>query len=168
MEAQRISNIAPDSSKTGIIKIITDEPTLDDALDFNNYSQKLANIITNSTPRFSIGIFGGWGTGKTSLMKMTKQILDENDKIVTVWFDAWRYEREEYLAVIPFLRTVELRLDEIKRDKAGNWQVVRNGVKKTIDAFVQSTKLSLGPKGIASLDIDGEKVAKVLKGDGSV
>jgi hypothetical protein len=169
MEAQHISNVTADSSKIYTIKIITDEPTLDDALDFNNYSQKLANIITNSTPRFSIGIFGGWGTGKTSLMKMTKQILDENDKIVTVWFDAWRYEREEYLAVIPFLRTVELRLDEIiRRDKTGKWQIVKNGTKKTIDAFIQSTKLSLGTKGIVSLDIDGEKVAAALKGDGSV
>jgi hypothetical protein len=41
------------------IKIITDEPTFEDALDFGNYSMKLAEIIRNSTPRFSIGIFGG-------------------------------------------------------------------------------------------------------------
>ena len=64
------------SSKSSITKIITDEPTEDDALDFNNYSQNLADIIANSTPRFAIGVFGGWGTGKTSLMQMTKKILD--------------------------------------------------------------------------------------------
>ena len=58
-------------------------------LTLENYSHNLAEIITNSTPRFSIGMFGGWGTGKTSLMAMTKQFLDNNDKIVTVWFDAW-------------------------------------------------------------------------------
>ena len=52
------------------VKIITDEPTLEDALDFNNYAKTLAEIILNSTPRFSVGIFGGWGTGKTSLMLM--------------------------------------------------------------------------------------------------
>jgi hypothetical protein len=168
MEAQRISNTTEDSSKIDIIKIITDEPTLEDALDFNNYSQRLANIITNSIPRFSIGIFGGWGTGKTSLMKMTKQILDDNNKIVTVWFDAWRYEREEYLAVIPFLRTLELRLDATKKDKSGDWEVVKNGVKRTINAFIQSTTFSLGTRGIVSLEIDGKKVADALKGDGSV
>ena len=61
MEAQSTSNITSGSSKEEIIKIITDEPTLEDALDFNNYSQRLASIITNSTPRFSIGIFGGLG-----------------------------------------------------------------------------------------------------------
>ena len=168
MEAQSTSNITSGSSKEEIIKIITDEPTLEDALDFNNYSQRLASIITNSTPRFSIGIFGGWGTGKTSLMNMTRQILDGNNKVVTIWFDAWRYEREEYLAVIPFLRTVELRLDATKKDKAGDWEVVKNGVKRTLDAFLQSTKLSLGAKGMVSLEIDGKKVADVLKGDGTV
>jgi len=30
-----------------------------------------------------------------------KKNLDSDRKIVTVWFDAWRYEKEEYLAVIP-------------------------------------------------------------------
>ena len=42
------------------IKIITDEPTIEDALDFERYSRNLAEIIKNSTPRFTIGIFGGW------------------------------------------------------------------------------------------------------------
>jgi predicted KAP-like P-loop ATPase len=53
---------------------------LDDALDFRNYGARIADIITNSTPRFTIGIFGGWGTGKTSLMLMIKDILDNNEK----------------------------------------------------------------------------------------
>lgn len=44
------------------IKIITDEPTLEDALNFDSYSKGLADIIRNSSPRFAIGIFGGWGT----------------------------------------------------------------------------------------------------------
>ncbi len=111
MAVSRISEFDDESSKLSLIKIVTDEPTLEDALDFDNYTQNLANIITNSTPRFAVGIFGGWGTGKTSLMRMTKKILDDNEKVITVWFDAWRYEREENLGVIPFLRTIKLTLD---------------------------------------------------------
>jgi predicted KAP-like P-loop ATPase len=57
------------------LKIITDEPTLEHALDFNNYSRRLADIIVSSNPRFVIGVFGGWGTGKTSLMLMIKKNL---------------------------------------------------------------------------------------------
>ena len=53
-----------DSNTIGTIKIITDEPTLEDALDFDRYSQQLADIIVNSTPRFTIGMFGGWEQAK--------------------------------------------------------------------------------------------------------
>ena len=100
-------------------------------IDFRSYGDKLAEIITNSTPRFSVGVFGGWGIGKTSLMLMIKSILDTNPKVVTVWFDAWRYEREENLAVIPFLRTIKLKLDTVDTSTTGNWDVVSNALKRS-------------------------------------
>jgi hypothetical protein len=71
--------IASSTLDTSTIKIITDEPTLEDALDFDSYSKKLADIIRNSSPRFAIGIFGGWGTGKTSLMKMIEANVLKGD-----------------------------------------------------------------------------------------
>jgi KAP family P-loop domain len=150
------------------IKIITDEPTLDDVLDFKKYSQKLADIIINSTPRFSVGIFGGWGTGKTSLMLMIENLLRDNDpKILTVWFDAWRYEREENLAVIPFLRTMKLALDA-SQHYTNKWEVVKNGVKRSAAAFLSSTKVTYGIKDIASAETDFGKIVDSLIGDGSV
>ena len=46
--------------------------------------------------------------------------------ILTVWFNAWKYEKETYLAVIPFLRTIKITLDNDKDSKSGrNWDVVR-------------------------------------------
>jgi predicted KAP-like P-loop ATPase len=68
--------------------------TVEDALDFHSYSQKLADIIINSNPRFTIGIFGGWGTGKTTLMMMIEKELRNNNEILLVWFNAWRYESQ--------------------------------------------------------------------------
>ena len=38
-----------------ITKIITDEPTTEDAPDFIGYSQKLSKIIINSDSPFTIG-----------------------------------------------------------------------------------------------------------------
>src|SRR5215208_2904171 len=76
---QSLKNNDSSNSKTSTIKIITDEPSLeDDALGFDGYTQKLSDIIINSTPRFAIGIFGGWGTGKTTLMKMIEKRLRDN------------------------------------------------------------------------------------------
>ncbi len=137
-------------------------------LDFNNYSHNLANIITNSTPRFAIGIFGGWGTGKTSLMLMTKKILDPIPEIVTVWFDAWRYEREQNLAVIPFLRTIKLTLDASEKPKGKKWQGLKNSITRSAAGFLTSTKITYGIKDVVSAETDFGRVADSLKGDGSV
>ena len=150
------------------IQIITDLPASEDTLDFKNYSKELANIIRNTTPaRFAVGVFGKWGTGKTSLMSMTKNLLDSDKKVVTVWFDPWRYEREEYLAVIPFLRTVKLTLDKVENSKMGDWEVVKNGVVNTAVAFLKSTKLTYRIKDVISAETDFGKIAAYLKGHGS-
>ena len=92
--------------------IITDEPIID-APDFDKYSQTISNIIANSAPRFTVGIYGGWGTGKTTIMQMIQKRLDvkfRND-IKTIWFDAWRYENEEFSALVPLVRTIILHLE---------------------------------------------------------
>jgi Cdc6-like AAA superfamily ATPase len=58
------------------IKIITDEAShRHRILDFDKYAKLFSYIIQNSTPRFTIGIFGDWGTGKTTLMKKILQEL---------------------------------------------------------------------------------------------
>ena len=44
-------------------KIMTDE-SAEDAVDFRKYSERLSNIIINSKPRFTVGIYGGWGMGR--------------------------------------------------------------------------------------------------------
>ncbi len=54
-----------------LFDIISDQPCQDDALNFAQYAQVLSDIITNTTHLpFTIGIFGDWGSGKTTLMRM--------------------------------------------------------------------------------------------------
>jgi hypothetical protein len=68
------------------LKLITDTPKLGGILDFPKYSTIIDNVLMNSTPQFSIGIFGIWGTGKTTLMKMIQDQLDKDeDKDVVYW-----------------------------------------------------------------------------------
>jgi predicted KAP-like P-loop ATPase len=65
-------------------KIIVDDPAEEDALYFQGYSEKLTNIIKDTTPKFAVGIFGKWGTGKTTLMRMIKRELDkDSEKVLT-------------------------------------------------------------------------------------
>lgn len=81
---------------------------------FDLYSSALTNTILNSKTPMTLGIFGDWGTGKTSLMKMIKKRLNnDHPEILTVWFDAWRYENEPNI-IVPMLYTVR---DEIIASK---------------------------------------------------
>ena len=76
--------------------IITDNFSKEPILDFDSYSDAIVKMIKNSYPNFTIGIFGEWGTGKTTLMKSIEKKIGKNDQdIITVWFDAWKYENEK-------------------------------------------------------------------------
>lgn len=59
----------PKAAKT---YIVNDQPTETDALDFTPYVETLADIIQTGNTPLTIGVFGGWGSGKTSLMKMVR------------------------------------------------------------------------------------------------
>ena len=42
--------------------------------------QAFANIISQSEPRFTVGIFGGWGSGKTTLMRAIMAALPKEPR----------------------------------------------------------------------------------------
>ncbi|HQV95431.1 MAG TPA: P-loop NTPase fold protein, partial [Anaerolineales bacterium] len=75
--------------------IVNDQPTERDALDFTPYVETLADIIQTGNTPLTIGVFGTWGSGKTSLMKMVQKQLP--DDFTVAWFDAWKYDKEETL-----------------------------------------------------------------------
>ncbi len=92
------------------IKILTDEIETDPGLDFQRYANTVVELIMGSEPKMSIGIYGEWGTGKTTLMKMIekqlKQIDNGSNVILPVWFNAWRFEREDQFAMIALMKTL--------------------------------------------------------------
>ena len=78
----------------------SDRETLDDCLGFSSYVESLADVcLERDIAPLTVGIFGSWGSGKTSLMHMLRRRIDERsskeEKVVTVWFNAWRYEGKE-------------------------------------------------------------------------
>jgi len=77
--------------------ILDDLPAEVDALDFRPYVEALAAIIEspNTHTPLTIGVFGGWGSGKTSLLRMLRKRLKPGYRVA--WFDAWKYEKEETL-----------------------------------------------------------------------
>lgn len=71
----------------------------------------------------ALGIFGEWGSGKTSVMRMLHAELPSHH--VSLWFDAWHYaHQEETLWRALLLAVVERLRDEVDRVAK---QMVGNG-----------------------------------------
>lgn len=68
--------------------VLYDSPTVNDKIGFIDYAKVLAQSINNSINFTVYGIYGPWGSGKTSLMRMVKSELPTQTNI---WFDAWKF-----------------------------------------------------------------------------
>jgi len=120
------------------LRILGDNPYIvegRDPLGFDDFVNSLVDIILNSkeaTP-FTIGLLGGWGTGKTTMMKRIQKTL-EKEKCLTVWFNPWKYtEKEEVQRGL--IKTI---FDKIPKNVLNNMK--RNWKKITIigmDNFLQ-------------------------------
>ena len=78
----------------------SDQPTTEDLLDFEQYTIPIANRIAKATvdnTPFTIGIYGKWGSGKSSFLEMIAKELRNSHKIDSIFFNAWKYDQEENL-----------------------------------------------------------------------
>jgi predicted KAP-like P-loop ATPase len=69
----------------------------DSNVDYLNYSEvaeMIAEMIGNpSLLPLSLGIFGTWGTGKSSILNLARaELLREPDRYLIIEFDAWLYQ----------------------------------------------------------------------------
>ena len=70
----------------------------DDLLDRSSFSGILANALVNlkSDDTFTVGLFGKWGTGKTSIVNMTleeisQMQLQDDEKPIVIHFEPWHF-----------------------------------------------------------------------------
>ncbi|MCI5212132.1 MAG: KAP family P-loop domain protein, partial [Candidatus Electrothrix sp. ATG2] len=65
-----------------------------DYLNFGEVSELTIDILTSKGMLpVSIGVFGNWGAGKSSLLKLIeKQLEDKQQEWIVVKFDAWLYQ----------------------------------------------------------------------------
>lgn len=134
-----------------------DNETELDFLDYDYLIKTVQNIVTNdSLLPASIGIYGDWGSGKSSLMNMCKKQLELVDKnIKCIVFNGWLFENYED-AKTSILGTI---LDEINVNTDLNEKAkdIIKGLYKSIDKIkLAKNVLKLGTDifmtgGIASI-----------------
>jgi len=90
------------------------ESLSEDQLGFGSLINALKRFLDNrdTKPPVVISVNGPWGSGKSSLMKMLVDELNKTGRFHTVWFNAWRYHKEEQI-LAAFLKTMVKELSGI-------------------------------------------------------
>lgn len=80
----------------GLYQMWTDNETDQDLLGFSIHAELLRSIITD--PKMlpvTVGLFGDWGGGKSSILKILKSRLDQEDEFAVIYFNSWVFEGYE-------------------------------------------------------------------------
>lgn len=139
-------------------KIILDVPSAAPALGFDSAADALQDIIENSSPQFAIGIFGTWGSGKTTLMRAIEKKLNASTSIA-VQFSAWRYEKEPNL-IVPLLDVIrEVLIDWSERNENFRGEAVKTAstVGKAIYSLLAGMSLKVGLPHALEVSFDANK-----------
>ena len=140
MSAMKTAGVGGPAQGLPKLRLLPDMPVADgyddikDLLKFGKYSRLLAGAALNTPEPFTIGIYGDWGSGKTSLMRMMKELIDKEPNCVGVWFNAWRYEKEEHL-IVPLLATVVEAVEKFIEDSKDLVEETKEAAKSLLKAL---------------------------------
>lgn len=106
------------SNTIGKVSFHNDEPVGQDSLGRSKYAKALSEVAMNCETPMVVGLFGGWGTGKSSLMMQIKsQIkLNYSDSARMVWFNSWLHQFDQNLG----LALVHCMCDELNLNNQVN------------------------------------------------
>ncbi|HYT45740.1 MAG TPA: P-loop NTPase fold protein, partial [Methylomirabilota bacterium] len=125
------------------MKLYTDNPISslkDEKFGFLTYARVLSTTLLESGPLpFCVGIFGAWGSGKSSFMKMIQLLIQNKPEVRSIWFNPWKYDKKEELwsaLIQTILSTIIVETDhkpEIKEKakllaKTVTWMVLKKAV----------------------------------------
>ena len=71
----------------------SDIETTKDLLGYSIHASLLKDVVTNpKNLPITIGLYGDWGSGKSSILKILQEQLEKDDDTVVVYFDGWSFE----------------------------------------------------------------------------
>lgn len=148
----------------------SDAPIVDASQDVFNrfpFAQRVANVISNRQDASSIviGIYGAWGEGKTSVFNFIESELDQEEHVVCIRFNPWRFADENTM-LLNFFNDLVQAIDrdlETKAEKLG--KVVDTYFKPLAQALGKGENIEAVSSILSSADIEEIKsrVEKILE-----
>jgi len=91
-----------------------------DAFNHEAYAKAIFKIVSENAPPLSIGLFGPWGIGKSTVVNILFQLIREQQpqKLKPVYFNAWKYSGDSFRR--QFLIEVAKQVYEGQPEKEGN------------------------------------------------
>jgi len=77
-----------------------------DRFGYSDIADNLIGLVKGIEPPFTIGLYGPWGVGKSTICKIVQGELEKIEGFRVFYFDTWKYERDS------FRRQFLIELDE--------------------------------------------------------
>lgn len=140
-----------------------------DLLNRSGFSCTLAETLLSikTTDTFTIGLYGKWGSGKTSIINMVleeverrSQTLPEEKTPIVVRFNPWNYSNAEQL-LQQFFACLHTAL-EMKKDKGENLEKVGEAIKEYAGVLGTASWIPVGGKYAKLVQFAGKMVGGTL------
>ena len=96
----------------------SDKETTEDLLGYSVHASLLKSVVMNEKNLpITVGLYGDWGLGKTSILKILEQELKKDNDTVVVYFDGWAFESFDD-AKMALIQGIVDALEREKRFKA--------------------------------------------------
>lgn len=113
---------------------LNDQETATDLLYYTPIAKTIERLLRESRGApVTIGVHGDWGAGKSSVLKMTQQILNSDDRVCCIWFNGWTFEGFDDAKTV----VIQTIVDELRRARPSSTKVAEAAKKvlRRVDWF---------------------------------
>jgi hypothetical protein len=139
--------------------IHSDEPADMDGLGREELSKEVALAAATNQPPLVLGVHGDWGSGKTTFMRHVSEKLNQGayqNRLITIWFDAWRYHNEP-APIVALLHEMRRQFPPFEKGIGKAAKISNVAFRAVLSSLDQAAKLV----GMESLPFSPDKIQSI-------